>query len=171
MARSITVLLRSGPARASRPGSSKPLIQWQNQPSVSFTILSFLTLQKYPPSLLYLLVTLGPSLIFLALTENSRDHVSSRLQVIGRVPLFFYLVHIYLIHLAAMVAVAVLPGHQWSDMILETLVTFDPKLRHYGFTLFETYLVWAGLVAILYFLCKWYDQYKRTRRHWWLSYL
>lgn len=145
-------------------------IQWGSQSSGSFTVLSFFSLTKYPPSLLYLLITLGPAMILLAFTEKSNGWLSKRIQVIGRVPMFYYLVHIYLIHLAAMVG-AELSGYSWSDMILTTWVSFDPKLQGFGFSLAVTYLVWFSLVVIIYFLCKWYDRYKQTHKHWWLSYM
>jgi hypothetical protein len=106
----------------------------------------------------------------LAFTEQSNGWLGKKIQVIGRVPMFYYLVHIYLIHLAAMVAAEV-SGYSWNDMILSTWVSFDPNLKGYGFSLGITYLVWMGLVAILYFMCKWYDRYKRSHKHWWLSYL
>jgi uncharacterized membrane protein len=145
-------------------------IQWSNQSSGSFTVLSFFSLSKYPPSLLYLLITVGPAMILLAFTENSNGWFGKRIQVIGRVPMFYYLVHIYLIHLAAMVA-AELSGYNWSDMVLTTWVSFEPKLKDFGFSLATTYLVWGSLVVILYFMCKWYDHYKRTHKNWWLSYM
>jgi uncharacterized membrane protein len=145
-------------------------IQWSSQSSGSFTVLSFFSLTKYPPSLLYLLITLGPAMILLAFTEKSNGGLSKRIQVIGRVPMFYYLVHIYLIHLAAMVG-AELSGYSWSDMILTTWVSFDPKLQGFGFSLAVTYLVWLSLVVVIYFLCKWYDRYKQTHKHWWLSYM
>jgi uncharacterized membrane protein len=144
---------------------------WSKQSSTSFTILSFLNVSKYPPSLLYLLVTLGPAMIFLSFTEKSNGWFSKQVQVIGRVPMFYYLVHIYLIHIAAMIGAQLTAGHKWSDMILVNWVSFDPKLKGYGFSLGTTYLVWFGLILILYFLCKWYDKYKRTHKQWWLSYL
>jgi uncharacterized membrane protein len=137
----------------------------------TFTVLSFLNLNKYPPSLLYLLVTLGPALIFLALTEKVNGWLSNQVQVIGRVPMFYYLVHIYLIHLAAMLAAEVTAGYDWSHMVLTNWVSFEPRLRGFGYSLATTYLVWIGLVLILYFICRWYDRYKRSHKHWWLSYL
>jgi uncharacterized membrane protein len=144
---------------------------WSKQSSASFTLLSFLNVSKYPPSLLYLLVTLGPAMVFLSLTEKSNGWLSKQVQVIGRVPMFYYLVHIYLIHLGAMVAAQLTAGHRWSDMLLVTWMNFDPKLHGFGVGLGATYLVWAGLILLLYFPCRWYDTYKRTHRQWWLSYL
>ncbi|MBC7946645.1 MAG: DUF1624 domain-containing protein [Chitinophagaceae bacterium] len=143
---------------------------WETQSSSHFTFLSFLNVSKYPPSLLYILMTLGPGLIILALTENSRSWLSERIKVIGRVPMFYYLVHLYLIHLAAMFA-TYLCGHKPYDMVLTVWVAFEPKLKGYGFSLGVAYAVWAVLIVILYFLCKKYDQYKRSHREWWLSYL
>ena len=146
-------------------------IEWAMQSQPGITLMSFLSLSKYPPSLLYLMVTLGPALVLLAFTERSNGWLGRKIQVIGRVPMFYYLVHIYLIHLAAMLAAEMTAGHNWSDMILTTWVVFEPKLIGYGFSLGVMYLIWFGLMIILYYLCKWYDRYKRSHRHWWLSYL
>ena len=143
---------------------------WTHQSSRSFTVLSFLKVSKYPPSLLYLLVTLGPALVFLAFTENARFGLANKIKVIGRVPMFYYLTHLYLLHLVAMVA-TLFCGHNPGDMILNNWVAFEPKLKGYGFSLGITYLVWLGLVFILYFFCRWYDRYKRNHQQWWLSYL
>jgi hypothetical protein len=143
---------------------------WSSQNSRSFTVLSFLNVSKYPPSLLYLLVTLGPALAFLSIAENIRLSISEKIKVIGRVPMFYYLVHLYLIHIAAMIA-TYFCGHRPGDMILSGWVSYEPKLQGYGFSLGVVYAVWAVLILILYFLCKWYDRYKKTHQQWWLSYL
>ena len=144
---------------------------WSQQPSWSFTLLSFLNTAKYPPSLLYTLMTLGPSMIFLAFTENVSRKLTMPVIHFGRVPMFYYIVHIYLIHLLAMVA-AELSGFHWYDMILERRPQFDPQLKGYGFSLLATYFVWIGVVLMLYPLCKWYDEYKTAHKDkWWLSYL
>jgi uncharacterized membrane protein len=144
---------------------------WSTQPNPIFTVLSFLNVTKYPPSLLYLLVTLGPAIVFLAVSENYFGPVSQKIKIFGRVPMFYYLLHLYLIHLLALLA-AVLSGYEPSDMVFNTWVTNSPNLAGYGFDLWVVYLVWAGVVAILYPLCKWYDAYKATQRSkWWLSYV
>lgn len=144
---------------------------WVEQETTAFSILSILNTHKYPPSLLYLLMTIGPSLIFLAYTEKANGWLSKKIKVIGRVPMFYYLVHIFLIHLAAMVAAEIM-GFGWQSMVLKTWVNFEPSLKGYGITLAGTYLVWFTVVTILYFMCKKYDQYKRANSHkWWLSYL
>jgi uncharacterized membrane protein len=144
---------------------------WSRQRSGLYTILSFLKVSKYPPSLFYLLITIGPGLLFLAFSEKWRSSLAEKIKVIGRVPMFYYLVHLYLMHIAAMIATN-FSGHKWSDMILNNKVFFEPKLQGYGFSLGTVYIVWALLIIILYFLCKWYDKYKSAHREkWWLSYL
>jgi len=146
-------------------------IQWSAQDSFGFTLLSFFQVTKYPPSLLFLLITLGPSLIFLSMTERLQGRVSKQLAVVGRVPLFFYVVHIYVIHLAAVVA-AVLTGYSFSDMIIDYWVTVQPELQGYGFGLWAVYAFWIVLVVTLYPMCAWYDAYKQSHKdNRWLSYL
>jgi len=150
-------------------GDSSP---WSAQNSFAFTILSFLNVSKYPPSLLYILMTLGPALIFLALTEKPLNAFTKKIAVFGRVPMFYYLLHILLIHLFALIA-AVISGYKWSDMVLTTMINRSPALKGYGFNLLTVYLVWVALIFILYPFCKRFDDYKRTHRsgQWWLSYL
>ena len=144
---------------------------WSSQKTAVYTFLSFFKVSKYPPSLLYLLITIGPGILFLAFSEKWRSGLAKNIKVIGRVPMFYYLVHIYLIHLAAMIATNFC-GHKWSDMVLNTWISFEPKLTGYGFSLGTVYAVWALLIIILYFLCKWYDKYKLDHKEkWWLSYL
>jgi uncharacterized membrane protein len=145
---------------------------WSSQKNVLFTMLSFLNVTKYPPSLLYTLMTLGPALLFLALSEKPLNKWEERIAVFGRTPLFFYLAHILLIHLLAVIA-AVVPGHKVLDMVLSGAVNDQPELKAYGFSLIFVYLAWIGLLLILYPVCKRYDRYKRAHLAsiWWLSYL
>jgi uncharacterized membrane protein len=145
---------------------------WSVQKNAIFSLLSFLNVSKYPPSLLYILVTLGPALIFLALTENLRNSFTEKIQVFGRVPMFYYIVHLYLIHLLAVIA-AVITGHKWTDMILRNRVNATPELKGYGFNLVTVYIIWIAIIFILYPLCKWFGRYKSRHqsRYWWLSYL
>lgn len=146
--------------------------KWSVQRSTLYTFLSFFNTHKYPPSLLYLLMTLGPSMLFLAITEKPLNRFTSFISTYGRVPLFFYLVHIYILHLLGMLA-AVLTGFKWTDMVIQdTWITESPALKGYGFGLPVVYLVWIAVVILLYPLCRWYDNYKlRHRTKWWLSYL
>ncbi|MCF0061774.1 heparan-alpha-glucosaminide N-acetyltransferase domain-containing protein [Dyadobacter chenwenxiniae] len=144
---------------------------WSLQKSGLLSLLSFLNVSKYPPSLLYALMTLGPALTFLALIEKPSGKWSSVVSVFGRVPMFYYLAHLYLIHMMAMGA-AVLSGYEWADMILTTSVNNAIALKGYGFNLPIVYIIWIAVVLILYPICKKFDQYKRANQStkWWLSY-
>ena len=145
---------------------------WSAQKNGVFSILSFVNTSKYPPSLLYVLMTLGPALIFLALTEKPLNALTSKIAVFGRVPFFFYLAHIALVHGLAIVG-AVYAGHKWTDMVLNTWVTGSQELKGYGFNLLTVYIVWVAVILILYPFCKRYDRYKRANQATkkWLSYL
>lgn len=145
---------------------------WGSQSSALFTFLSILNTTKYPPSLIYLLMTIGPSLLFLAYTEKVGNNVANVVSIYGRVPLFYYVIHVYLLHLLAMVAIELVPGFDWSNMVLRQPIWFAENLKGYGFSLAVVYLVWIGVVVGLYPLCKWYDRYKQSHKEkWWLSYL
>ncbi len=145
---------------------------WSAQRSIAFEILSFLNLTKYPPSLLYLAMTLGPALVFLACTERVPREVAAPIALFGRVAMFYYLAHILLIHSAATLA-APLGGYSMSDMVLSSSLIDTAALKGYGYGLPTVYLVWIGLVLVLYPCCRWFDRYKRAHQstHWWLSYL
>jgi uncharacterized membrane protein len=145
--------------------------KWATQESGAFTLLSFMNVTKYPPSLLYLLITLGPSLIFLGLSENLKGKIAQYVISLGRVPMFYYIVHIAFVHFIALFA-AKATGFDFSDMVFNTWVTDSPNLKGYGFSLGITYLVWIAVVLVLMPLCIWYDGYKiRNKEKWWLSYL
>lgn len=139
---------------------------WSVQQSSLFTLLSYLGTTKYPPSLLYLLMTLGPALIILALLEQASGAWTRFLIVFGQVPLFYYILHIYVIHLLA-VGAAHLSGHNFQALLLP----FWLFPKDYGFGLPVIYLLWIGLLFALYPVCVWYRQLKIDRRHWLLSYL
>ena len=145
---------------------------WTIQKNTLFDLLSVLNVTKYPPSLLYTLVTLGPAMIFLALAETALNVFTGKIAVFGKVPFFYYIVHVYLIHQLAVVAV-VISGHSWREMILSDNVNRVSELKSYGFNLFTVYAVWIVLILFLYPLCRWFDSYKRrhqSKQHW-LSYL
>ncbi len=147
-------------------------VKWTTQKNPFFTFLSFINVNKYPPSLLYILITLGPSLLFLAVTEKLNGAVVKVVSVYGRVPMFYYILHIYVIHLVALIASAVTPGQDWSIWLLKDPIWFTKDLQGYGFSLPVAYLFWITIVAALYPLCKWYDRYKQAHKEkWWLSYL
>ncbi len=146
-------------------------VPWTVFESWVTTIMSFLNVAKYPASLLFLLVTLGGALLFLSVAERWSGTLHQIITTFGRVPLFFYIVHLYVIHLLASLA-AVATGFSFPDMIIDVWVTLQPELKGYGFSLWVVYATWIALTVLLYPLCKWYDAYKRTHRElWWLSYL
>jgi hypothetical protein len=150
---------------------------WTTQSrGVLFTFFSFLNLQKYPPSLLYLLMTLGPALLLLAIFDRAGE--PGRLQrpvlVFGRVPLFYYLLHLPLIHLLAL-------GYSYAKFGGPTgLFTMEPFVAaftssplyppDYGISLPGVYLVWLLVIALLYLPCRWFAKLKQRRRDAWLSY-
>ncbi|HTL08875.1 MAG TPA: heparan-alpha-glucosaminide N-acetyltransferase domain-containing protein [Chitinophagaceae bacterium] len=145
--------------------------RWTLQKNNSFTILSFLNLTKYPPSFLYILATLGPAMICLAAIEKPLNAITGKIIVFGRVPFFFYILHLYAIHLLAWVA-AQITGYSGSAMILTERVNRVQALKGYGFSLATVYLVWIGLIVLLYPLCKWFSNYKKANqvRQPWLTY-
>lgn len=145
--------------------------KWEPQSSGFSTLLSFINVTKYPPSLDYILITLGPAFLFLAWAENFKGKITQYVVALGRVPMFFYIVHIYVIHLLALVA-ALATGFTWSDMTFTTWITDSQSLKGYGFGLGFVYVVWVFVVLGLYPLCLWYERYKASHKEkWWLSYL
>ena len=140
-------------------------VLWKQQDGV----LGFLNTTKYPPSLQYLCMTLGPSLIILSLLENARNGITSFFTVYGKVPFFYYVLHFYIIH-SLLVIIFYMTGHnnsQISDPQVPFL--FRPVLFGYGLPI--VYLIWLSVVAVLYYPCRWFARYKETHRKWWLSYV
>jgi uncharacterized membrane protein len=135
---------------------------WSPQPTLMYTILSFLNTTKYPMSLQYLLMTIGPALVFLALTEGVKDRgVAGIIVTFGSVPFFFYIVHIYLIHFLALVAILI-SGRSWTDYIITAEAYLNQTTADFGYPLYVVYLVWVLVLVIMYPLCKWYRAYKKS---------
>lgn len=144
---------------------------WEPGRGPAFAFLSVLNATKYPPSLHYLLMTLGPAFLFLSVAEARPGPWARRLIVFGRVPFFYYVMHLVVIHAFAILAVVLL-GRPWTDMVLDTFVIREPHLQDYGFSLPVVYGVWVAVVVLLYPACRWFAQLKRERTDWWwLSYL
>jgi uncharacterized membrane protein len=144
---------------------------WSTQKNAIFTLLSFLNTTKYPPSLLFLLMTLGPSLLALALFESrgGGGRVREFFITFGRVPLFFYLLQWYTAHLiAVLLHVAFGKPVQW---LFQTPIDWGGPRPNIGFNLVVVYLSWIAGVLLLYPLCKWFAGVKQRRKDWWLSYL
>ena len=146
---------------------------WSRQQSLRFTVFSFIKCEKYPPSLLYLLMTLGPSFIVLALLDRDLGKFWRPFIVFGRVPLFFYIVHIFLIHAIALLISYLRYGGP-SGLFVGPLFHDDARPLYppdYGFGLAGVYAVWLLVVIALYPVCRWFAELKQRRRGVWLSYL
>jgi len=146
-------------------------VKWSSFDDASRTLMSIFNATKYPPSLLFLLMTLGPTFLFLANAENLKGKMVNFFRTFGRVPFFFYILHIYLIHFMALF-VAEFTGFGWQKMILPRFVTRVEELKGYGLNLWMVYLIWISVIILLYPLCKKFDNYKQNHKEkWWLSYL
>lgn len=144
---------------------------WVAMDTFSYTVLSFFNVHKYPPSLDYLMITLGPAFIFLAVSEKWQNGLWEKIAIVGKVPMFFYLIHIFVIHGLACIA-AELTGFGFSALVIDGWITEVPELRGYGFDLSMVYFVWLAIILMLYPLCKKYYHYKFANKDkWWLSYL
>lgn len=141
---------------------------WSQQKDVVFTAFDFINCEKYPPSLLYLMMTLGPAIAVLPLLERARGWMAQFFIVFGRVPMFFYIIHIPLIHGLALLA-AYLTGYDTGFMFGNVPPWEWPP--GYGFGLPVVYVVWGGVVLALYPVCKWFAEVKKRRKDVWLSYL
>lgn len=139
-------------------------------PSFLSDFFSFVNVTKYPPSLMYASITLGPALILLALLENVQNKFTAFVKVYGRVPFFYYVLHFYLIHALTVFAFFFIEGLGTKD-IVDPNSFFYFRPLNFGYGLWAVYLVWFIVVLALYPLCKKYDRYKSTHKKWWLSYL
>jgi hypothetical protein len=128
--------------------------------------MAFLATTKYPPSLLYLLMTLGPAAIVCAYAERLPPRVREVLLTYGRAPLAFYVAHLYLIH-GLTLFVGLVQGFEVQQFL--TQYRFYPK--GYGVCLVGVYVIWIGVVAVLYPVCRWVAAVKARRSDWWLSYI
>ena len=144
---------------------------WKNYDSILSTLFSFFNPCKYPPSISYLLMTLGPVFIILSLTENLKGKIINTISVFGKVPFFYYILHIYLIHLMALIT-AWFTGFGWESLIIKGWVTQSPLLKGFGFNLWIVHLIWIAIVIALYPFCKKFGYYKQHNKDKaWLSYL
>ena len=146
--------------------------RWTSQKGGLQTFYSFMNVQKYPPSLLFLCATVGPGLIFLAIARNNNSRLSTMIRIYGRVPFFYFIVHIYILH-AVQIITYLARGHSVAEgMKNPPGASFKFTSPGEGYSLFGVYCIWIAIVALMYPLCKWYDQYKKNHREkWWLSYL
>ena len=151
-------------------GNSKT---WTNYDLFSQTIYSFMDPQKYPPSVSYLLMTLGPMFLLLVVFELfKKTSLSNIFTVFGKVPFFFYILHVYFIHFFAMIATE-FTGFGWQLMILkQPIVMLPSNLEGFGFNTFVMLILWICFVAFMYPICKIFGRYKmNNKQKKWLSYL
>jgi uncharacterized membrane protein len=150
-------------------------VPWSHQKSTMFTVLSFLNCTKYPASLDFLLMTLGPALLVLAYLDRLSFRSGNPLLIFGRVPMFYFVLHFYTIH----VLLVVLSWLRYGSETLKFMFSPVPSMRgspkifppNFGYDLWVVYAVWVALVVVLYPVCRWFASVKSTRSDWWLSYL
>ena len=143
-------------------------VPWRTQETPALTVVSFLNLLKYPPSLQFLLMTLGLTALALAVADRARGAVARALTVYGRVPLFFYVAHIFVVHAVA-VLVAFAQSGEWRRIQAVTHPEAIPPW--FGLSLPGVYVAWACVVAAMYLPCRAVDHRKSTRAAWWWRYL
>ncbi|MEP6830676.1 MAG: heparan-alpha-glucosaminide N-acetyltransferase domain-containing protein [Rhizomicrobium sp.] len=147
-------------------------VAWSQQKSPLWTLISFLNVTKYPPSLLFLLMTLGPVLLLLRAFEHRIPQIFQPALIIGKIPLFFFVLHFFLIHLLAVLASWLRYG-EIGEMFR------SPDLGHFPFSqppawgesLPVIYAIWLAVILLMYPLCRRYAQVKQRNKAWWLSYL
>jgi len=149
--------------------------RWSGQKSALFTVLSFFNCTKYPASLDYVLITIGPALLLLAWYEKRSFGAANPLTVFGRVPLFYFILHFYAIHLLLAVFSFIQYGGGAARFVFNPPAALNGSKEMYppdfGYPLWVTYAVWIGLVVALYPLCRWYAGVKARSKSRWLSYL
>jgi len=150
-------------------------VPWAHQKSTLFTVLSFLNCTKYPGSLDFLLMTLGPALLVLAWFDRLTFKPGNPLVVFGRVPMFYFILHFYLIHALAVLAAWLRYGSSAARFIFNPLPSMggprDLFPADFGYSLWATYGVWLLVLVLLYPVCRWFANVKSRGRDWWLSYL
>jgi uncharacterized membrane protein len=145
-------------------------VPWTEQPRGDFyTFLSFLNVNKYPPSLLFICMALGAGILFLAFMEKVQNRFTRIMDVYGKVPMAYYVLHFYFLHMLVIV-VFFAQGFGTNDIIPKSNPFFF-KPDAFGFGLWGVYAMWLLVVVALYPICKKYGAYKRSHKHWWLSYL
>jgi hypothetical protein len=129
-----------------------------------------MNITKYPPSLLFCLVTLGILFLILAAAEGVKNRVTGIACVYGKVPLFYFIVHFYIIH-SLLILLLFLQGFHWADLSFASGTFGRPKGAASGVPLWAVYVIWIAVVAALYKPCVWFGKYKATHKDWWLRYI
>lgn len=144
---------------------------WTSQKDFWFTFLSFINVTKYPPSLLFVLLMLGIMFMLFAFTDDVNNGLTRAVTVFGKVPLFYFIVHFYLIHII-LLGVLFIQGFAWTDFDFSASTFGRPKDVASGVGLGMIYLIWMCVVIFLYPVCKWYGEYKAKNKDvTWVKYL
>jgi uncharacterized membrane protein len=146
--------------------------RWAAQGNGFYTFLSFINASKYPPSLFFISMTIGPALLLMAWWDNIQNGFTRIASVYGRVPFFYFLTHFFIIHLFSAIAFF-MRGHSFAEDAADRSTPFIKFIKEEeGVQLRYVYLIWLAIVIILYPVCKWYDNYKTNHKEKkWLSYL
>lgn len=147
-------------------------IPWAQQKNSFYSFLSFINVNKYPPSLMYMCITIGTGMLLLAYLEKIKNNFTDKLLVFGRTAFFYYILHLYVIHIVC--TILYFSRGESLQHAIDSMKTlpFMFQVPGEGYSLAIVYLVWVAVVVALYPLCKWYDQYKTNHKEkWWLSYL
>jgi len=143
-------------------------ILWHQYASFDATLMSFLNFTKYPPSLVFLSIFLGPAMVLMGALDRPLGKWSYPLRDFGRVPFFFYILHIPLLHVGGiLLALYTFNDASW---LMQTPIGPSPEGYHYTYELLPTYIAWVSVVILLYWPCKWFAGLKTRRKDWWLSY-
>lgn len=143
---------------------------WSAQKSSLFTVLSFINVTKYPPSLIFCLLTLGVMFLILAMAERIENRFTNFVAVYGKTPLFFYLIHWYIVH-PLLIVILFFQGFSWATMDFASGNFGRPKGMESGLSLGAIYLIWITVVLLLYYPCKRYWAYKANQKSKWLKYI
>ena len=133
-----------------------------------YTLLSFLNLQKCPPSLLYILMTIGPALVLLGYLQKANSKLAAPLTLFGRVPFFFYVIHVAFLHALAMLYFGLTIGSYHPNWQMGPGETFPAG---YEPSLLRGYIAWLFVCVVMYFACRWFAGVKQRHDHWVLKYL
>lgn len=139
---------------------------WATQKTFALSVISYFNISKYPPSLMYLCMTIGPGLLLLSTAANIDNKFTRILIIYGNVPFFYYVLHFYVLK-AFNIILFYIQGFTAKDIALP----FYFRPAEFGVNLFGVYMVWLLTIATLYLPCRWYSRYKSNHRQWWLSYL
>ena len=142
---------------------------WSVQRTTALSVISFFNVSKYPPSLMFLCMTIGPGLIFLSAIEKVSNPFTRLLTVYGNVPFFYFVLHLFLLRFLNLILFYV-QGYGTKNIVTpNSIMLFRPS--EFGVNLWGVYLIWLLVIAIMYLPCRWFSRYKKTHHQWWLSYL